>query len=135
MSETRASRTRTAGVGSRNGMGRRSLALLALAALVAGCDSGPSESEIVTACLQEGARGANKALRREMGIKAEEFCRCAAAEARSSLSVDGRRVLVLDMQGRRGEAREIASKMNEPDQAALMQGTLKVVEKCMLSGR
>ena len=116
-------------------MGRLGLTLLAFAVLAAGCDSGPSESDIVAACLKEGARGANKALRREMGVQSEEFCRCTGAEARSQLSADGRRVLLLDMEGRRGEAREIASKMNESDQAALMQGTLKVVEKCMLSAR
>jgi len=112
------------------------MALLAVGALMVGCDSGPGESEIVSACLQEGARGANKALRRAMGIESEEaFCSCVALEAKSNLSADGRRVLLLEMQGRGGEARAISSRMNESDQAALMQGTLKVVERCAPSGR
>jgi hypothetical protein len=135
MSRARASDFRIAAVSTGTKTGRRCLALFAFVALFAGCDSGPSESDIVSACLQEGARGANKAMRREMGIKSETFCRCAASEARSQLSADGRRVLLLDMQGRRGEAQEISSKMNESDQAALMQGAVKVVEKCALSAR
>lgn len=135
MSDARASPTRTAGMGARGGIGRLDLALLVFAALVAGCDSGPSESEIVAACLKEGARGANKALRREMGVQSEAFCRCTGAEARSQLSADGRRVLLLELAGRRGEAREIATKMDASDQTALIEGTMKVVEKCMLSAR
>ena len=42
-------------------------------ALGAGCDSGPSDSEFVNACLAEGERGANKMMRREMGVKGEDF--------------------------------------------------------------
>lgn len=59
---------------------------IAVIALVAACDSGPSDSEFVTACLAEGERGANKMMRREMGVKGEDFCKCGAREARSAMS-------------------------------------------------
>lgn len=86
--------------------------------------------------MQEGVRGANKALRREMGIKsAKTFCHCVASESKSNLSSDGQRVMLLEMQGQRGEARAISSKMNESDQAALMHGAMKVFETCALAGR
>ena len=46
-----------------------------LAALLAACDSGPSEAEFLAACLKEGERSvANKALRKEMGVKGDAFC-------------------------------------------------------------
>jgi hypothetical protein len=117
-------------------MGMCCLALLAVGALLVGCDSGPGASEIVSACMQEGARGANKALRREMGIKSEKtFCHCVASEVKSNLTSDGQRVMLLEMQGQRGEARAISSKMNDSDQAALMHGAMKMIEKCALVGR
>ena len=36
--------------------------IVMLGALIAACDGGPSDSEFETACLSEGARGANKAM-------------------------------------------------------------------------
>lgn len=133
MSQTRTTATQRSASGACGMNAKRWLPLLALGLAVSGCDSGPGESEIVSACLQEGARGANKALRREMGIKSETFCRCAASVAKSQLSAEGRRFMVLDMQGKTQEARSIASKMSEPEQAALMQGAVKVVEKCAMA--
>ncbi len=136
MSKAHSSGSRLARMRARRSIGRCCLALLAVGALMVGCDSGPGESEIASACLQEGARGANKALRREMGIKSEKtFCHCVASEAKSNLSSDGQRVMLLEMQGQRGEARAISSKMNESDQAALMHGAMKVIETCALAGR
>ena len=59
--------------------GRPAVAIfIPVIALVAACDSGPSDSEFVTACLAEGERGANKMMRREMGVKGEDFCKCGA---------------------------------------------------------
>lgn len=135
MSKVHASGSRLAQTRARRSIGRCCVALFAVGALMVGCDSGPTASEIASACLQEGARGANKALRREMGIKSEKtFCHCVAAESKSNLSSDGQRVMLLEMQGQRGAARAISSKMNESDQAALMQGAIKVLETCALAG-
>ena len=67
----------------------RRIAVAIVIALGAGCDSGPSDSEFVNACLAEGERGANKMMRREMGVKGEDFCKCGAREARSALSPRG----------------------------------------------
>src|SRR4030095_15247153 len=53
--------------------------MVILATLLAACGSGPSESEFVAACLKEGERNvANKALRKEAGVKGDAFCKCAA---------------------------------------------------------
>lgn len=110
------------------------LAVIASVTLMA-CDSGPSESEFVAACMQEGSRGANKAMRREMGVKPEAFCRCAAAEAKANLPAEVRQAMVLDMQGKTAEARAISSKLNEAGQMAMMQGAMKMLETCMVAAR
>jgi hypothetical protein len=101
-----------------------------MAILIAACDSGPSEAEFVAACMKEGEKGANKALRREMGVKSDAFCKCAATEARSSLSADAQRAMMLDMQGKSQEARAISSKMSDADQMAFMKGGMTVFGKC-----
>jgi hypothetical protein len=101
-----------------------------MAILTAACDSGPSEAEFVAACMKEGEKGANKALRREMGVKSDAFCKCAATEA-SSLPADARRAMVLDMQGKGQEARAISSKMSDADQMAFMKGGMAVFGKCV----
>ena len=54
-------------------LSRRNVAAALALALVAACDSGPSDSEFITACLAEGERGANKMMRREMGVKGEDI--------------------------------------------------------------
>jgi len=135
MTELIGLRTPAAGSLAQAMPGGRCWILVLVSALIAACDAGPSESEFVTACLKEGARGANRALRREIGIAPDTFCRCAAGEARSQLSAEGQRVMVLDMQGKAGEARAISSKMKEADQMALMQGALAVLQKCAMPGR
>jgi hypothetical protein len=52
-------------------------------------------------------------------------------ESRSQLSADGRRVMMLDMQGKKQEASAISAKMNESDQMAFMKGGMAVAEKCL----
>ncbi len=102
-----------------------------LAALLAACDSGPSEAEFLAACLKEGERSvANKALRKEMGVKGDAFCKCAAKEARTTLSADAQRAMILDMQGKKQEASAISSKMSEADQMAFMKGASTIFGKC-----
>lgn len=106
------------------------MAAVIVATLLVACDGGPSEAEFVAACLKEGEMGANKALRREMGVKGDAFCKCGAAEARSSLSADAQRAMILDMQGKSQEARAISSKMSDADQMAFMKGGMAVFGKC-----
>ena len=49
-------------------------ATLMVATLLAACDSGPSESEFMAACQQEGQRGANRAMRQAMGVDRDAYC-------------------------------------------------------------
>lgn len=105
--------------------------VLLLGALIAACGGGPSDSEFETACLTEGQRGANKMLRREMGVKSDAFCKCVTKESRSQLSADGRKAMLLDMQGKQQEARTITGKMNESEQAAFMKGGMAVLQTCL----
>ena len=101
------------------------------AVLLAACDSGPSESDFVSACLAEGERGANKMLRREMGVKnAEEFCKCGAAGAKASLSSDLRRAMILNMQGKKQEASAMTSKMSDAEKLTAMESTMSIFGKC-----
>ena len=108
---------------------RNVVAALALA-LVAACDSGPSDSEFVTACLAEGERGANKMMRREMGVKGDDFCKCGAKEARSVFSPQARQAMVLGMQGKKAEAHAIGEKMSAQEQDAFMKGTMTIFTAC-----
>jgi hypothetical protein len=105
--------------------------IVALAALLAACDGGPSDSEMKTACLAEGKAGANKMMRKEMGIDSDAFCDCVAKVAGSKLSAEGRQAMVLDMQGKAHEARQISMKMNEAEQKAFMEGGFAVMQECM----
>ena len=110
---------------------RYQMAIVILATLIAACDSGPSDADFVAACLVEGERGANKAMRREMGVKSgEEFCKCGAAAARTSLSSDLRRAMILNMQGKKQEASAITAKMSDADKMAAMESTMSIFGKC-----
>jgi hypothetical protein len=103
-----------------------------LVAPLAACDSGPSEAEFVAACIKEGERSvANKALRKEAGVKGDAFCKCTAKEARTNLSADAQRAMILDMQGKKQEAGAISSKMSNADQMAFMQGATNIFGKCV----
>jgi len=109
----------------------RRTSIVMLTVLIAACEGGPSDSEFETACISEGARGANKALRREMGVKSESFCKCVAKEARSQLSAQGRQAMMLDMQGKQQEARAITAKMKDAEQMEFMKGGMAVAQTCM----
>jgi hypothetical protein len=100
-----------------------------LVGLLAACDSGPGDAEFIAACMKEGEIGANKALRREMGVKSDDFCKCAAAQAKV-LSADARQAMILDMQGKQTQARAISAKMNDAEQMAFMKGGMAIFEKC-----
>jgi hypothetical protein len=107
------------------------LSIVALAAGLAACDGGPSDSEMKTACLAEGKAGANKMMRREMGIDSDVFCDCVAKEARAQVSADGRQAMILDMQGKVQEARKISMKMSDAEQQKFMQSGMAVLGKCL----
>ncbi len=98
--------------------------------LMVACSSGPSESEFAAACMQEGQRGVNMALSREMGIHRDAFCRCTAKEARALVSADGYRWMMLDMQGSRQEAATLQAKMTENDRMEVMKVAMTVLGKC-----
>jgi hypothetical protein len=52
-------------------------------------------------------------------------------ESRSQLSADGRRAMMLDMQGKKQEASAISAKMSESEQAAFMKGGMAVLQTCV----
>jgi hypothetical protein len=103
---------------------------VAVSLLLTGCSGGPAEAEFVEACLNEGRSVASQLLDKELGVTRDEFCKCGATFARSSLSADGYRAMILDMQGKGEEARSITSKMSESQQTAALQVAADMVEKC-----
>ena len=104
--------------------------MVVVAAVVAACGGGPSESEFVDACIKEGQGAASQLLDQELGVTREAFCTCGAGVAKSSLSADGYRAMVLEMQGKGEEARSITSKMSEADQMAAVKAAGLMLEKC-----
>ena len=104
------------------------------ATLQAACDSGPSESEFVAACLSEGQKGANKALSRAIGVDRDKFCKCGASQAKASLSADGYRLMVLDMQGKRQEIVALQSKMSDAEKMAVMKAGFEALGRCVVGG-
>ena len=110
-------------------MSRLAMAVV-VGALFTACDRGPSDSEFVAACMNEGQGGASQMLDNEMGVTRDAFCKCGAGVARSSLSSDGYRAMILDMQGKREEASNITSKMSESEQQASMMVLGEMLEKC-----
>ena len=104
-----------------------------LAVLFAACgggSSGSSDTEFVAACMKEGESVAGQMLDKELGVTRDAYCKCGAPIARSSLSADGHRAMILDMQGKREEARSITSKMSESEQQAALEALGKMMEKC-----
>jgi geranylgeranyl pyrophosphate synthase len=99
-------------------------------ALVTACSGGPSESEFVAACMTEGQGVASQMLDDELGITREAFCTCGAPVAKSSLSSDGYRAMILDMQGKREEASRLTSQMSESEQQAAVEVIGKMLETC-----
>ena len=98
--------------------------------LLVACGGGASETEFVEACLKEGQSAATQALDKELGVTREGFCKCGAGVAKSSLSADGYRAMVLEMQGKREEATAITSKMSDADQEAAVKVAGEMLEKC-----
>jgi hypothetical protein len=98
--------------------------------LFSACNGGPSESEFVAACMNEGQGGASQMLDKELGVTRDAFCKCGAPVAKSSLSSDGYRAMILDMQGKRAEASSITSKMSESEQQATLEVLGEMLEKC-----
>lgn len=106
-----------------------------LVASLAACEMMGGEGEFVQACLSEGKGDADKRMSDEAGVKRKAFCKCAAGEAKANLSPDGFRAMVLDMQGKSQEAREISSKMNPDERMAFLSATLKIFGSCATAGR
>jgi len=89
---------------------------------------------VATACLKEGERSvANKALRKEMGVKGDEVCKCMAKEAKTILFADEQRAMILDMQSKKHEASSILSTMSDADQMVFMKGAAVVFGNCISS--
>ena len=105
-------------------------AVIVAGALLTACGGGPSGTEFVEACLKEGQSGASQMLDKELGVTREAFCKCGEPIARSSLSADGYRAMVLDMQGKGEETRAITSAMNESEQIAAVEVLGKMMEQC-----
>ena len=82
------------------------------------------------ACLQEGPSTASQMLDKELGVTRKTFCECGEPIARSSLSTDGYRATVLDMQGNGEEARAITSTMNQAEQTAEVEVLGRMMEQC-----
>jgi hypothetical protein len=104
--------------------------VIAAGALFTACSGGPSGTEFVEACLQEGQSPASQMLDKELGVTREAFCECGEPIARSSLSTDGYRAMVLEMQGKGEEARAITSTMNEAEQTAAVEVLGQLMEQC-----
>lgn len=113
----------------------RSMTTLIVATLLAACDSGPSEAEFLSVCLKEGQSAVNKALSRQMGIDRDSYCKCAAKEARATLTADGYRWMMLNMQNKKQEARALQAKLSDKDQEDLMKAGFMVFGKCAPGAR
>ena len=109
--------------------------LVIAGALLTSCGSGPSESKFVTACMTEGRAGASQMLDKELGISREAFCKCGAPVAKASLSADGYRAMILDMEGKGEEARAITAKMSEAEQQASLEVRGQMLERCAGGGQ
>lgn len=100
------------------------------ATLLSACDTGPSEGEFLAVCLKEGQTAVNQALSKRMGINRDAYCTCTAKQARTALSADGYRWMMLNMQNKKEEARALQAKMNDAQQTELMATAIKVSAKC-----
>ena len=100
------------------------------AAFLAACDSGPSEAEFLAVCLKEGQTPVNQAISKRMGIDRDKYCKCAATQARTALSADGYRWMMLNMENKKEEARALQAKMHDAQQTELMAAAIEVSAKC-----
>ena len=113
---------------------RKTTALM-VAALLAACDSGPSQSEYLAVCLKEGQTRANQALSRQMGVDRDAYCECAAKEVQGAVSAEGRRWMMLNMENKKQEARALQAKLSDKEQEDLMKAGLEVFGKCAPGAR
>lgn len=104
--------------------------VIVVGALFTACSGGPGDAEFVAACMNEGQGAASQMLDEELGVTRDAFCKCGAPVAKSSLSSDGYRAMILDMQGKREEARSITAKMSESEQEAALKVLGEMLEKC-----
>ena len=113
--------------------GRLSLAcVVVVCAMFTSC-GGSNDAEFISACMTEGQAGASQMLDKELGISREEFCKCGAPIAKASLSSDGYKAMILEMQGKGQEARSITEKMSDSEQQASLEVLGQMLEKCALS--
>lgn len=113
----------------------RGFGIAILAGLFAACDSGPSESEFVAACLNEGRAGANKAIGDALGIDREKFCRCGAKAARAGMSDQGMQLMLWEMQGgKRQEIAALQAKLSDDEKMAVVKAGVEVFGKCAGGG-
>ncbi len=105
------------------------------AAMLAACSGAPSESEFIATCTKEGESVVAQRRDKQMGVNRAAFCKCAAQEAKTTLSADGQRATLLMMQGKNEESRAITGKMTGPEQQAHMLAGLSVMQKCIGGAR
>ena len=106
----------------------QSITALIACLLFAACDSGPSSSEFLSACLKEGARqfGIDKG----MGISRDAFCKCASKQGKSTLSANGYQWMTLNMAGNRQEAAALQARMSEAERMTMATAAIEIVGKC-----
>ena len=110
--------------------------VLILSALVAACDSGPSDAEFVAACLKEGQRGANMAMTKALGVERDKFCQCGAKASRAAMSDEARRLMVMGMEGnKRQEIAALQAKMSDAEKMKIMGAGLEVFGQCAVGVR
>ncbi|MEO6408634.1 MAG: hypothetical protein ABIO45_07755, partial [Burkholderiaceae bacterium] len=68
---------------------------------------------------------------RQMGVNRDTFFNCATQEAKATYSADGQRATILNMQGKKEEARAITAKMIDSDQQARLMAGLTVMKICL----
>jgi hypothetical protein len=105
------------------------LATVLVAALLAACDSGPSQAEYLAVCLKGRADRVNQALSLQMGVDRDSYCKCAAKQVQSAVSSEGRRWMMLNMQNKKQEARALQAKLSDKEQEDLMKAGLEVFGK------
>ena len=113
----------------------RVTAALVAATLVAACDSGPSESEYLAVCLKEGQTRANQAITKQMGVDRDAYCKCAAKEVQTTVSPEGRRWMMFNMENKKEEARALQAKLSDKEQEGLMKAGFEVFGKCAPGAR
>lgn len=91
---------------------------LVAALLLCGCGGGPSESDYVAACMTQ----------RDV---TESQCECAARESKKLMSADTFEAMILEIRGNNREASAIMQSLAEDEQAAAIEATLEVFDRCI----